>query len=270
MHARAACIVLLSILAPALAQAWGSEGHRIVAHLAEPLLSATARAEIDRLLAGQPEPTLAGISNWADAVRDTPQWRHTTRWHWVNLPAISPCQFDAERDCPQGDCIILALREQRRILADPDTPDLERRIALQFVVHLVGDLHQPFHAGFAFDRGGNDTRLRFARQNWNLHVLWDVAMVEQAGLEPEVYAAQLRNTMALPATGIPLADDPEVSWALESCQAIHDHRLYPQGTRIGRGYLERHRPLAEQRLKLAGARLATLLNQAFEPQNQTD
>ena len=248
---------------PGIAAAWGFDGHRIVGRLAESELSPAARAEAQRLLAGEPEPTLAGVSTWADTLRDDPAWRHTARWHWVNLPRENPCTYDAQRDCPGGDCVVGAIDAQRSILADRTRTDAERRDALKFLVHFVGDIHQPFHAGFGFDRGGNTTQLRFDRQGWNLHSLWDSAMVKHAGLDPEAYARQLRG-------GPPLAPDatlalahPEERWVLESCQAIHDHALYPERRTVGRAYLEQHRPLAETRLRQAGERLAALLERAL-------
>lgn len=256
---------LLALGAASTAAAWGSDGHRIVGHLAETQLSPTARAEVKRLLAGMPEPTLAGISTWPDEVRDEPRWRHTTRWHWVNLPRETPCTFDDRRDCRGGDCVIGAIEKQLAILADARASDAKRRIALKFVVHMVGDVHQPFHAGFGFDRGGNDTQLQFNRRGWNLHALWDSAMVTQVGLEPEDYARQLRGGPALPADATLDDARPAVAWALESCQAIFDHDLYPARRVVGRGYLEAHRPLAERRLRQAGGRLAALLDEALAP-----
>lgn len=260
----AAGLALLA-LHPGPAGAWGFEGHRIVGRLAESALSPAARAEARRLLADEPEPTLAGVSTWADTLRDDPAWRHTGRWHWVNLPRENPCTFVAERDCPGGDCVVGAIAAQRAILADRARSDAERRDALKFLVHFVGDVHQPFHAGFGFDRGGNQTQLRFDRQGWNLHSLWDSAMVKHAGLDPEAYARQLRSGPTLPPDATLGLARPEERWALESCQAIHDHALYPSRRTVGRGYLEQHRPLAETRLRQAGNRLAALLDAALAP-----
>ena len=261
---RAIGLALMTLL-PGTAGAWGFDGHRVVGMLAESELSPPARAEVERLLTGEPEPTLAGVSTWADTLRDDPAWRHTGRWHWVNLPRTDPCTYDAARDCPGGDCIVGAIHAQRAILADRSRSDAERRDALKFLVHFVGDVHQPFHAGFGFDRGGNQTQLRFDRQGWNLHSLWDSAMVKHAGLDPEAYARQLRGGPALPADATSALVRPEERWALESCQAIHDPALYPERRTVGRGYLDQHRPLAETRLRQAGARLAAVLDAALAP-----
>lgn len=263
LHPFAALALLLALAPVPEALGWGREGHRIIGLLAESGLSPAARAEVRRLLAGEPEPSLAGVSTWADEVRERPEWRHTTPWHWVNLPRANPCGFVPARDCPEGNCIVGAIRAQFEVLGDRRRPDAERRVALKFLVHFVGDLHQPFHAGFGFDRGGNTHQLRFDRQGWNLHALWDSAMVQHAGLAPEAYARQLRGGPALPTDATLAMARPEERWAVESCQAIHDAALYPQGRSVGRGYLERHRPLAETRLRQAGARLAAMIDDAL-------
>jgi hypothetical protein len=260
-----AAILSFGILMPATVAAWGFDGHRIVGLLAESELSPAARAEARRLLTGEPDPTLSGVSTWADTLRDDPAWRHTGRWHWVNLPRENPCSYEPARDCPGGDCVVGAIRTQFEVLADRSRSDAERRVALKFLVHFVGDVHQPFHAGFGFDRGGNQTQLRFDRQGWNLHAFWDSAMVKHAGLAPEDYARQLRGSPPLPADATLAVARPEERWALESCQAIHDDGLYPERRAVGRGYLEQHRPLAETRLRRAGARLAALLDIALAP-----
>lgn len=259
----ATALALLALGAAPAALGWGRDGHRIVGLLAEAQLSPPARAEVARLLAGEPEPTLAGVSAWADEVRDEPRWRHTARWHWVNLPRETPCTYLPRRDCRGGDCVVGAIEGQLRILGDRRRSDAERRVALKFVVHFIGDVHQPFHAGFGFDRGGNDTQLQLDRRGWNLHALWDSAMVTHVGLTPEVYARQLRGGPALPADATLALARPARTWAIESCQAIFDHDLYPQRRVIGRGYLERHRPLAERRMRQAGDRLAAMLEKAL-------
>jgi hypothetical protein len=254
---------LLALLVASPLAAWGDEGHRIVGLLAESELTPAARTEVHRLLASEPEPTLAGVAGWADEVRDEPRWRHTARWHWVNLPREAPCSYVPARDCARGNCIVGAIERQLAILAERRKSDAARRDALKFVVHFIGDVHQPFHAGFGFDRGGNDKQLRFDRQGWNLHSLWDGPMVRHVGLSPDAYARQLREAPPLSADRQRALSSPPAQWALESCQAIHDEGLYPERRAVGRGYLERHRPLAERRLREAGLRLAAALNEAL-------
>ena len=259
----AVLVLTAALLCSGSAFGWGRDGHRIVALLAESGLTPQARAEVDMLLDGEAEPTLAAVSTWADEIRDTPDGRRSSRWHWVNLSKDPPCTYVPERDCKGGNCVIGAIRAQAALLADRSQADATRRNALKFLVHFVGDVHQPFHAGFGFDRGGNGSQVQWQRQGTNLHALWDTPMVKQAGLTPDVYAQQLSGGPTLPTDATKSLANPEVEWALESCRAITENALYPERRQIPRSYMEKNRPLAETRLRQAGQRLARLLNTAL-------
>src|SRR5690606_16242074 len=182
-------MLLAALLIAAPAQAWSQLGHRIVGDLAELQLHEAARAEVQRLLAGEGEPTLGGVAAWADALRhEAPdRFRTSSRWHYINARG-GGCDFVASRDCAQGGCIVTAIEAQRRILADRGQTLAARRDALKFLVHFVGDIHQPLHAGPREDSGGNgfqvslrrerasaggDTRGSARATGTNLHTVWD-------------------------------------------------------------------------------------------------
>jgi hypothetical protein len=132
--------LLAALLPVSTALAWGPTGHRLVARLAEPELKPAARAEIARLLRGEADPTLAGVANWADELRerDPDLGRRSSRWHYVNL-AEDGCAYRPAAHCRDGDCVIEAIRRQRDLLADRRQPDAVRAQALKFLVHFVGD-----------------------------------------------------------------------------------------------------------------------------------
>lgn len=241
------------------AQAWGAEGHRIVAELAQRQLSPGARMAVAALLRDEPEPSLAAVSLWPDQIRDEPRWRHTVPWHYLNLPDLD-CALDLERDCPDGQCIFAAIDAQALILADAGAPRPERVAALKFVVHLVADVHQPMHAGLKGDRGGNDYQVNDRGEGSNLHRVWDTQMLARRGIDWRGYADALQAEPALAPPGHSPRD-----WALESCRAIGEHGLYPEAGAhiIDDIYLDRLRPLAERRLREAGERLARLLERAL-------
>lgn len=258
---------LLLAVAPS-ASAWGSLGHRLVASLASDDLSPATRREIALLLEGEKDPTLAGVSTWADELRanDPGLGRRSSPWHYVNL-AEDGCAYDAARDCKGGDCIVEAIRRQAAILADRSRPIEERRRALKFVVHFVGDVHQPMHAGFARDKGGNTVQIRVRGRNGergtNLHSYWDSGMLEAAGLGESAYLARLRAmplAVALDRNPLPPAAG---AWAMQSCRIATTHGVYPKGPRLAQGYDTRWRPVAEIQLRRAGARLAHVLNGAL-------
>lgn len=253
---------LLLTSSPALA--WGDLGHRLIAGLASDDLTPQARAEVARLLAGEPEPTLAGIANWADDLRDHEPdlGRKTAPWHYVNL-GEDGCRYDAARDCRNGDCVVEAIRRQSAILADRRRSRGERLQALKFVVHFVGDAHQPLHAGYARDKGANTVQVNLDERGTNLHALWDSGLFKTANLDEQAYLAKLRG-MPMPAdtatsrrTSI-LADAS--AWAEASCATALTQGLYPPKASIDEEYVLRWRPMAEAQLRLGGMHLAEVLN----------
>lgn len=255
-----------AVLLPCSALAWGPTGHRLVARLAETQLRPPARAEVARLLRGEPDPTLAGVANWADDLRDDPDagdpdlGRRTSRWHYVNL-AEDDCAYRPPAHCPNGDCVIEAIRSQRALLADRRQPDAVRAQALKFLVHLVGDAHQPLHAGYARDKGGNTVQLQVDGRGSNLHRVWDSDVLASAGLSEPKYIARLAPRPA-PLQPLGIARNP-ARWAEASCRIVLRDGFYPARTTLDPAYFARWRPTAELQLRIAGFRLALLLNDAL-------
>lgn len=260
-----ACLLAAVVAAPAAA--WGPLGHRIVAQLAEQQLSPTARAEVGRLLAPEHARTLADVATWADEIRDDPAQQalveRTRKLHYVNF-RNADCNYVPPRDCRDGQCVVAAIDHYEAVLADRRRPDAERREALKFVVHFVADAHQPLHAGYRDDKGGNDYQVRYHGRGTNLHAVWDSLLLDTRGLRWKAYAAELDDDgpVSLPPPSPPL-DDPPAQWAQESCRIARDDGVYPRGHVIDDAYLASRRPLAERRLREAGARLADLLNRAL-------
>ena len=162
---------LILVLLPTAVQAWGGQGHQVVANLAQAQLSAKAKLAVVRLLALEPGETLASISTWADEHRSPA----TAAWHYINFPKNS-CSYSAERDCPDGQCVVAAIDRQRDILASTATDEVRLR-ALKYLVHLVADVHQPLHAGYGEDRGGNSYQLQAFMRGTNLHAFWDSGLI---------------------------------------------------------------------------------------------
>ncbi|MCX7515021.1 S1/P1 nuclease [Frateuria hangzhouensis] len=257
----AACLLAGFLLVPG-ARAWGPEGHRIVAELAQRHLSPAAEAQVERLLAPEHTRRLADIATWADDIQDDPAqkalWKATRRQHYINFRDRT-CGYQPPRDCPDGRCVIGGLAHYAAVLADRSQSEAARREALKFVVHFVGDEHQPLHAGYRPDKGGNTFQVRFEGKGSNLHRVWDSGMLRTRALDWQDYAQRLdaRGPVALP----PASDTPYVAWAQESCRLSRD--IYPDGHAIDAGYVEAELPLAERRLREAGRRLAELLNRTL-------
>ena len=268
---------LLTLAISPAALAWSALGHRMVGELAQRHISPAALAQVELLLAGEPDPTLAGVADWADRLRDLDpeRFKATSRWHYVNTPPGLDCDYDAARDCPGGNCVIGAIQAQRRILADRSQPLEARRDALKFIVHFVGDVHQPMHANNHDDRGGNQYQISlhtdlqpeaYARKYYvdgvmgtNLHSIWDYYILGTEGLSLAQYSDRLDR---LPWPPMP-ADGPQTgpeAWAGESCRLIEARHVYPDGHKMDRSYLDEYRPLAEQRVRQAAWRLAQILD----------
>jgi len=265
MSRHLALLALAGALLAGDAFAWSAEGHRTVAHIADAGLTAEARAEVDRLLAGEADPTLAGISTWADELRDThPQLaKRTSKWHYINFDGR--CGFDPPRDCKGNDCVVTQANLMFRTLADPRRDDAERAGALKWLVHLVADLHQPMHASLRDDKGGNAYQVNLGGVGSNMHRIWDGTIIERRGLRAEDHADALLSEREVPHDPTLSSDRPTLEWALESCRLVESGDLYPAagGHVIDEAFLDARLPVAEARLHQAGLRLAKLLNHAL-------
>ena len=259
-------IFLLAALlaAPFPARAWGEPGHRIIGELAQRQLRPAARAEVARLLLGDTEPTLAGVANWADDVRKGEFGSgRTRRWHFVNFKG-GDCSYVPARDCPDGNCVIAAINRNFLVLADRRRADDERRDALKFLVHLIGDVHQPLHATPRDDHGGTEFQVGYHGKGRNLHSVWDALIFHGRALPPAAYADLLGRQSPLPSDPTRRSDRPAVDWAIESCRVVLEGKIYPAKHVVDDAYLDANRPLAEQRLRRAGSRLADMLNYALD------
>ena len=252
----ALALALAALLCASPAFAWGPLGHRVVARLAEAQLTPRARAQAQRLLALRDARHLEDVANWADALRGTDSglFRRTKRLHFVNFHSHD-CVYDPPRDCRNGECVVAAIGKYSAVLADRANPRAERAQAMAFVVHFVGDIHQPLHADYRHDAGGNDYQVRWRERGTNLHRIWDSLMLNDAHLSVAQYTRKLQAERTPIAIG---GTPPE--WAEESCRIDRDRGVYPPTRFIDAAYLARERPIAEQRLRQAGDRLAALLN----------
>lgn len=249
------CTPFLAALLPSTATAWGREGHQLIAHLAAAQLTPIALRAVDQLLALEPGATLASISTWADETRSP----STAAWHYVNLPRASSCTYDAARDCAGGRCVVTAIESQLAILRSARANDQKRLTALKYVVHLVGDVHQPLNAGFADDRGGNSYQLQAFGRGTNLHALWDSVLLVRRNEDHEDALARLR---LLP---VPSAErSASMATAVQqACRIVSEPSFYP-ARKLPDDYVAQHAPVLDRQLAFAGARLAEILNRTFE------
>jgi hypothetical protein len=242
------------------ADAWGASGHAIVAELAQHRLTQSALREVRQLLGEK--VSLASVANWADTIAATRT--ETQDWHFVEIP-LGATSYDTARDCGptrRGDCIVKAIERQRATLAGTTA----RAEALRFLVHLVGDIHQPLHcAERRDDAGGNELKITWFGSRISLHELWDVELIEHRTYDWGDYVDYLESRILTQKGFDGLRFGTPAEWAWEGHEAaVQAAYALPANLDLGRDYYEQSRPTVERHLALAGIRLAELLNEAFK------
>jgi hypothetical protein len=268
--------VLGALLAPARVAAWSAQGHRLVALIAVERLTPVARRNVGWLLG--PE-TLADVASWADSYNEGVY--QTFYWHFINIPPTAT-SYDRDRDCPRQpgvaagaradawrDCIVDRIVYNKARLADTTLDRADRTIALKFLVHFVGDIHQPFHA-LGVGRGGNDIPVtvfgsdRCGDRPCNLHGAWDSALIARRNLDDARYLTALRDVIATNGrAGTPTGSPAD--WAMQS-HALAKAALLPAHGRIDEAYYRAHIGVVDQRLAQGGIRLAGMLNEILTMQ----
>ena len=292
---------LAALLSPVPALAWGDEGHKVVALIAEHYLTPEAKAKVDALLLGPALPghpddkaevpdDIADRATWADRYRDSDRrpndpdsrYSRTREWHFVDLELDGP---DLEEACfhhPASDkpfpgvadsCVVDKIRQFSAVLADPAASQDDKTVALEFLLHFVGDVHQPLHAADNHDKGGNAVSVTYSYRDvattrtktTNLHAYWDTVTVARLGAEPEMVAASLIADMPKRFTGKWREDDPAM-WAQQSF-VVAGRTAYRlpkakagQPVTITASYAAAATSAARRQLELAGYRLVMLLN----------
>ena len=163
--------------------AWGKTGHRIVGEIAETYLTKNAKDQIKKLMGHH---DISRMTVWADEIKSDPEWKHANNWHWCTIP-------DNEKYI-KGKYDGLAVEKLKEFITTlktkKSTPQ-DKQIALKFLVHIVGDLHQPLHVGNGKDRGGNSIRLKWFGESTNLHSIWDTKLIDFQKLSYSEYANYL-------------------------------------------------------------------------------
>ena len=258
--------------------AWGGQGHRLVGLIAAERLTPAARQQVRSLLDGQ---TLADVSTWADSL--TSDQVQTSYWHYLNIPPDAG-GYDRDRDCPKQpgaaagsrndrwrDCVVDRIAYWEERLGDRKLDRADRATALKFIVHFIGDLHQPFHA-LGVGRGGNDVKVRVfgeancsndpARPNpCNLHSVWDSRLIAHRNVADAAYLTELNQLIAARKFASQPAGTP-AQWAEQSFRLAKEALVTPD-TNIDEAYYRRHIRVIDERIALGGVRLAAVLNRVL-------
>lgn len=256
-------ILMMIFLMPTAVFAWGRDGHRIVAAMAETRLTTTTLVATQELLAGRP---LAEIAVWADVVR--PDRKETEPWHYVNFH-ISRDTFDPA-DCPGGDCVTVIISDHEALLRRGDSLfDHELEEALKFLVHFVGDQAQPLHNANEGDLGGNTKEVEWFGRKTNLHSVWDSGFLrryfELHSTGAEVLAAELNAEIRPEQIRIWTAGTP-VDWTNDS-HRVAIEMVYPGWAPVmSDAYYQKGIGTVRVQLQKGAIRLAHVLNRTFDPE----
>jgi hypothetical protein len=265
-------LLALCLLVPLPLLAWGDLGHRITASVAERQLGKNS-PELKAALKMLKKQHLADVAVDADALRNQLGTSHTAEWHFVDIP-LSSSSFDPARDCALSDCVIARIDEFRKILADPKEKPLRRQEALLYLIHFVGDLHQPMHCE-GDDRGGNDLHVTFDggghvpgndkgnKKSDNLHFVWDVSLLAWQELGEQSYVKHLFDDTLNGRDPATLAGGTTLDWAMESHTAAQGAQV-PNGKDLDAAYFDTNAEVADERLLLGGLRLARVIKDALK------
>lgn len=255
----------LMFLQPSDAAAWGYDAHRAVCAMGWDFAKPATRRAIQRILGQKGRAAFAESCLWADAV--IPLRRETAPWHYINTPRDAP-MLDLKRDCPADTgCVVSAIAEQERILRNATHPDV-RRDALRYLAHLIGDVNQPLHIGFADDRGGNLIKGAYLGKPINIHGLWDYRILEEMH-EPWPALTKRLEREITRSNRATWTNTEAPQWAEESFIAARApqvaYRPDSQGFDWDESYADMVLPIIDERLKMSGIRLAYTLDRALTP-----
>ena len=240
---------------------WGPEGHRVVAMIATKHLTPEAANKLKAMVG--PHDTLAAISVWADDIRE--ENPETAPWHYIDIP-LTASTLDMRRDCREGNCVVARIEKFRTELANQSANPAVRREALEFLVHFIGDLHQPLHCEDNNDQGGNHVQVIFFHAPTNLHAVWDSGILQHEK-ERDIQLASDLDSRITPAEKTSWVEGSVESWAMESHALAREvaYGKLPSGPTpvLEDAYYDVALPVVERQLQRAGIRLAYVLNQAL-------
>jgi hypothetical protein len=259
------------LIAPSFACAWSVIGHQVVSRIAEQNVSSVTRKKMQQILAGE---SLDDASIWPDNVKDSSKWSHTKSYHYKNIPSgtnyFSDLQSLTESKRKRGD-LILALLRAEDVLRAPKSTAEQRKNALRFFIHFFADLHQPLHAGYIDDSGGNAVGLTWYGLKTNLHSLWDRHLVisylkNTFPDNPKTPLTEIVSSLKKPSkkTIAQWTSGFYIDWLNESL-TIRDS-TYQNLKSINDIYYQTHIGTITTQLSKAGYRMAFVLENILNPQ----
>jgi len=257
------CLLFTVIFISLNAFSWGVTGHRVVAEIAQHHLSKKAKKELFKLFGNE---SLAWWSNWPDFIKSdtTHTWDGVSPWHYVNIAGNMDKEtfINTLKNLP-GKNLYTQIKAMTAELKDKSLPIEQRQTALRFLIHFVGDLHQPLHVGRAEDQGGNKIIVYWFDKKTNLHSLWDSGLIDFQQYSFTEYANQLNIA---PEEQIKAWQQSSLEdWFYESY--VLANKVYASAeaeAKLGYQYNYIFQKDLDNQLLKGGLRLAGILNEAFQ------
>lgn len=252
-------IVVLLIVTSQVSAAnpyWGKTGHRTIGEIANEYLKKKTKHKIAELLNGQ---SLALVSTFADEIKSDKRYREFGTWHYVNMPFNVDYQHSIKNK--KGD-LVTGIAKCKAVIKDKNSTKEEKAFYLKLLVHLIGDLHQPMHAGRKEDKGGNMIQVQWFGAGTNLHAVWDTKMINQFGM---AYTELADNTDKISKEQVKFLEEGSIiDWVNETHKlSIKTYASVKVGENLRYAYMYNHFALVRSQLQKGGVRLAKVLNELF-------
>jgi hypothetical protein len=250
-------LFILSLLMPMSANAWGQKGHDVVAYIAEQNLSKGARKRVTALLEGH---SMVYVANWMDNASHTPEYEHTKTWHYVNVDPSEKTYANSVKEA-NGD-VVVAINGIIERIKSGELSGEQERVELMMLIHLVGDMHCPMHAGRKSDRGGNGTKVKYFGQLKRLHSVWDSDIVESAHRWSYTEWGKQIDILTPKAKRAIVVGGPN-DWIEETVILARELYITSTAGELSYDYVARYAPVVEQQLLKGGLRLAAILEELY-------
>ena len=259
-------IFFCSLIASLNVSAWWDTAHKMVCDKAYELLTPLSKKNVDFLI--QDFKSFGQACLWADWIK-AEERKETRIWHYINLPDSDQNIYDAK--CPENGCLIFSIHSQIKILKEQSIFSQERKEALWYIGHFIGDIHQPLHIGYPHDRGGNDHYLEFTDgRKTNMHSLWDGQIIEyMEEIHGKDYLSEQVDQKILKLSDSFQSNEIE-SWAQESRNlAMYESVGYRNNKLkiVSNEYMRNHFKTIHERVALGAIRLSQTLNNIFQEEN---
>ena len=238
---------------------WGQKGHDVVAYIAECNLTPEVYQKVVKKLGNH---SLVYFANWLDNASYSDQYRYTKSWHYANVD--EGFTYDTMTKNEKGD-VVTAIESLIAELKSGKLSAEQENVRLRMLIHLVGDIHCPMHAGHLSDRGGNEVNVKFFNRDTKLHKVWDSELVEAAHTWSYTEWEQQLNRYCTAEEKAKLAQGKAKDWLDQShAIATEIYKATPDKSRISYDYIAYYTPVVEKQLLSGGVRLANILNELYK------